>query len=80
MEMGPAMMGLLLFALGIELLPLVKTIGDHKAAIAMADGEQMVMAGLWAKWKSPTSGEEVLSCPRCVWSPVEPADHQVSRL
>ena len=21
----------------------------------------MVMAGLWAKWKSPTSGEEVLS-------------------
>src|SRR6516164_8318421 len=23
---------------------------------------QMVMAGLWAKWKSPTSGEEVLSC------------------
>ena len=20
------------------------------------------MAGLWAKWKSPTSGEEVLSC------------------
>ena len=62
MEMGPAMMGLLLFALGIELLPLVKTIGDHKAAIAMADGEQIVMAGLWAKWKSPTSGEEFLSC------------------
>jgi putative SOS response-associated peptidase YedK len=32
-------------------------------AIAMADGDaQMVMAGLWAKWKSPTSGEEVLSC------------------
>ena len=28
----------------------------------MADNEQMVMAGLWAKWKSPTSGEEVLSC------------------
>jgi putative SOS response-associated peptidase YedK len=25
-------------------------------------GAQMVMAGLWAKWKSPTSGEEVLSC------------------
>jgi putative SOS response-associated peptidase YedK len=22
----------------------------------------MVMAGQWAKWKSPTSGEEVLSC------------------
>src|SRR5215472_14415619 len=31
-------------------------------AIAMADDGQMVMAGLWAKWKSPTSGEEVLSC------------------
>src|SRR5262249_37531187 len=31
-------------------------------AIAMADNAQMVMAGLWAKWKSPTSGEEVLSC------------------
>jgi putative SOS response-associated peptidase YedK len=31
-------------------------------AIAMADDAQMVMAGLWAKWKSPTSGEEVLSC------------------
>jgi putative SOS response-associated peptidase YedK len=28
----------------------------------MADDSQMVMAGLWAKWKSPTSGEEVLSC------------------
>ena len=31
-------------------------------AIAMADDGPMVMAGLWAKWKSPTSGEEVLSC------------------
>jgi len=31
-------------------------------AIAMADDAQMVMAGLWAKWKSPASGEEVLSC------------------
>jgi hypothetical protein len=30
-------------------------------AIAMADDGQMVMAGLWAKWKSPR-GEEVLSC------------------
>src|ERR1700722_8921186 len=30
-------------------------------AIGMASGENMVMAGLWAKWKSPT-GEEVLSC------------------
>jgi len=28
----------------------------------MAGDTQMVMAGLWAKWKSPMSGEEVLSC------------------
>jgi putative SOS response-associated peptidase YedK len=31
-------------------------------AIAMIENAQMVMAGLWAKWKAPTSGEEVLSC------------------
>jgi putative SOS response-associated peptidase YedK len=31
-------------------------------AIAMGDDDQMVMAGLWARWKSPASGEEVLSC------------------
>ena len=31
-------------------------------AIAMTDDRQMVMAGLWSKWKSPMSGEEVLSC------------------
>ena len=31
-------------------------------AIAMTDDAQMVMAGLWAKWKSPASGEDVLSC------------------
>jgi putative SOS response-associated peptidase YedK len=30
-------------------------------AIGMAADENMVMAGLWAKWKSAT-GEEVLSC------------------
>ena len=30
-------------------------------AIAMADDTPMVMAGLWAKWKSP-NGEQVLSC------------------
>ncbi len=30
-------------------------------AIAMADG-QMVMGGLWEKWKDPKSGDEVLSC------------------
>lgn len=31
-------------------------------AIAMADGGQMVMAGLWDRWKDPKSGNEVLSC------------------
>src|SRR5271163_749512 len=30
-------------------------------AIAMTEG-QMVMAGLWAKWKDPKSGDEVQSC------------------
>lgn len=30
-------------------------------AIAMADNAPMVMAGLWAKWKSP-KGEQILSC------------------
>jgi putative SOS response-associated peptidase YedK len=30
-------------------------------AIAMANG-MMVMAGLWARWKDPKSGDEVLSC------------------
>ena len=30
-------------------------------AIAMADGSQMVMAGLWSTWRSP-QGEEVPSC------------------
>jgi putative SOS response-associated peptidase YedK len=31
-------------------------------AIAMADDREMVMAGLWETWKSPTSGEEILTC------------------
>ena len=31
-------------------------------AIAMADSGQMVMAGLWAKWKDPKSGNEIQSC------------------
>jgi putative SOS response-associated peptidase YedK len=31
-------------------------------AIGMADGENMIMAGLWSKWKNPANGEEVLSC------------------
>jgi putative SOS response-associated peptidase YedK len=31
-------------------------------AIAMTDNAQMVMAGLWARWKDPKSGNEILSC------------------
>jgi putative SOS response-associated peptidase YedK len=31
-------------------------------AIDMADGKEMVHAGLWSSWRSPTSGEEILSC------------------
>jgi putative SOS response-associated peptidase YedK len=31
-------------------------------AIAMADDDPMVMAGLWAKWKDPKSGDEIQSC------------------
>jgi putative SOS response-associated peptidase YedK len=31
-------------------------------AIAMADVGQMVMAGLWAKWKDTKSGDEIQSC------------------
>jgi putative SOS response-associated peptidase YedK len=30
-------------------------------AIDMANGAEMVMAGLWSSWKSPTSGEEILT-------------------
>jgi putative SOS response-associated peptidase YedK len=37
-------------------------------AIAMAGGAQMVMAGLWAKWKSP-GGEEIQSCTILTCSP-----------
>jgi putative SOS response-associated peptidase YedK len=31
-------------------------------AIGMADDQEMVMAGLWEIWKSPTSGEEIHTC------------------
>jgi putative SOS response-associated peptidase YedK len=31
-------------------------------AIGMADGGEMVMAGLWSKWRDPANGEEILSC------------------
>jgi putative SOS response-associated peptidase YedK len=35
----------------------------------MADDGMMVMAGLWAKWKDPKSGSEVLSCTILTCSP-----------
>ena len=31
-------------------------------AIAMSDDAPMVMAGLWARWKDPKSGDEIQSC------------------
>ena len=31
-------------------------------AVAMSDNGPMVMAGLWAKWKDPKSGNEIQSC------------------
>jgi putative SOS response-associated peptidase YedK len=31
-------------------------------AVAMADDAPMVMAGLWASWKDPASGNEIQSC------------------
>jgi putative SOS response-associated peptidase YedK len=31
-------------------------------AVDMASGEEMVMAGLWSKWRDPANGERVLSC------------------
>jgi putative SOS response-associated peptidase YedK len=36
--------------------------GKVKQPYAMAEGGQMIMAGLWDRWKDPTSGNEVLSC------------------
>jgi putative SOS response-associated peptidase YedK len=38
--------------------------GNKKQAysISLADDDPMVMAGLWDTWKSPTSGEEILTC------------------
>jgi putative SOS response-associated peptidase YedK len=40
-------------------------------AIAMADDREMVMAGLWETWKSPTSGEEILTCTIMTCAPNE---------
>jgi putative SOS response-associated peptidase YedK len=40
-------------------------------AIDMSDGREMVMAGLWETWKSPTSGEEILTCTVITCEPNE---------
>lgn len=40
-------------------------------AIAMTDDRPMVMAGLWAKWKNPMNGEELLSCTILTCGPNE---------
>ena len=40
-------------------------------AIAMEDGGSMVMAGLWASWKNPKTGEEILSCTILTCEPNE---------
>jgi putative SOS response-associated peptidase YedK len=49
-------------------------------AIGMADDGQMVMAGLWAKWKSPASGEQVLSCTVLTCGPNEVVDELHDRM
>jgi len=38
-------------------------------AIDMADGSPMVTAGLWSLWKSPQSGEEILTCTMMTCEP-----------
>jgi len=40
----------------------------------------MVMAGLWAKWKSPMSGEEVLSCTILTCGPNQAIDELHDRM
>jgi putative SOS response-associated peptidase YedK len=35
----------------------------------MADGSPMVTAGLWSLWKSPQSGEEILTCTMMTCEP-----------
>jgi putative SOS response-associated peptidase YedK len=46
----------------------------------VADDAQMVMAGLWAKWKSPMSGEEVLSCTILTCGPNQAIDELHDRM
>jgi putative SOS response-associated peptidase YedK len=41
-------------------------------AIAMLDDSEMVMAGLWSNWKSPASGEEILTCTVMTCAPNDP--------
>jgi putative SOS response-associated peptidase YedK len=38
-------------------------------AIDMADGGLMITAGLWSRWKSPQSGEEILTCTMMTCGP-----------
>jgi putative SOS response-associated peptidase YedK len=38
-------------------------------AIDMADGGLMITAGLWSLWKSPQSGEEILTCTMMMCAP-----------
>jgi putative SOS response-associated peptidase YedK len=35
----------------------------------MHDNSEMVTAGLWSAWKSPSSGEEILSCTTITCAP-----------
>jgi putative SOS response-associated peptidase YedK len=40
-------------------------------AVDMASSDEMVMAGLWSKWRDPASGEEILSCAVLTCAPNE---------
>jgi putative SOS response-associated peptidase YedK len=45
----------------------------------MAEG-MMVMAGLWARWRDPKSGNEVLSCTILTCDPNEPVSQLHDRI
>src|ERR1700733_15947219 len=36
--------------------------GNSPTRFDMADGKEMAHAGLWSSWRSPMSGEEILTC------------------
>jgi hypothetical protein len=46
-------------------------------AVDMAGGGEMVMAGLWSKWRDPASGEEVLSCTEATIASLEDKRRQL---